>query len=234
MTRKLLLGVVLLITIITAALGAGMIYAYFSDTNLVNNNTFTAGTLTIDLTENNGQPVVPIKVESLKPGDFGIAARWNIINSGTVRGDLAISIPRVTDNENVTNRPKLIAGAYDNNGAWSPNGPYQTNIVGHGVLSQYLQVMIWVDMNNNNVFDKSDYYLASNGSTVSGGPMMAYPLDSLVGKTWTNPVTNNTGSGTIGKLRVDYLLPDSGTSHDNIYQSDNSTFDIMLTLTQHR
>jgi len=209
----------MIIACVAIFIGAG-VSSYFSDVETTTANTFTAGTL--DLQVGTANPTVEqISIPALKPGDNGTAASWQLQNLGSIAGDLNISVGAITDYENTRSALEQAAGD-------TTAGATQ------GELGQNLNVSFWVDITNNG-WSSGDYYLKSDGTTVawaSGStlPAAAYDLlDNYGGKSWTN-VQTNLGTGTIGYFKTVYNLP---TTTTNVVQSDSSVFNITFTLMQH-
>ncbi len=133
-----------------AVLGSGVLYAYFSDTQTANSNTFTTGSLLLQV--GTAAPCVEtINVASMKPGDSGNVANWQLQNMGTINGKLDIAISAITDNENTINRAETAAGDV------SPGGELGAN----------LKVAFWVDADHSGTWTTGDYYLKSDGTKVS-------------------------------------------------------------------
>jgi predicted ribosomally synthesized peptide with SipW-like signal peptide len=219
MDLKLKVGIILF-ALTVAVVGSGFVYAYFSDTQTSSGSAFTTGTLLLQV--GTAAPTVDkISVPSLKPGDTGNGANWQVQNLGTINGDLTIGVGAINNLENTVNAAELAAGELAGN----------TN----GELGGSLTVAFWMDVDHSNTWSTGDYYLKSDGTTVSyvsGAtiPAAAYAtLDSFGGKTWTNAQTN-LATGTIGYFRAEYNLP---AATNNLVQSDSATFNIVFTLNQH-
>lgn len=216
---KLKVGIILF-ALTVAVVGSGFVYAYFNDTQTASGNTFTSGTLLLQV--GTAVPTVDkITVPSLKPGDAGNGANWQVQNLGTINGDLTIGVGAITNLENTVNTAEVAAG--------EPAG----NTIGD--LGGNLTVAFWMDVDHSNTWSTGDYYLKNDGTTVSYAsgttvPAAAYAsLNSFGGKTWTNTQTN-LAPGTIGYFKAEYNLP---TTTTNWVQSDSASFNIVFTLNQH-
>jgi len=77
-----------------AAIAGGATFAYFSDTAVVEGNTFSAGTL--DLKTNDADGVTAVyKLSNLKPGDWKLAGQVKLKNAGLVDGHAWLEITNV-------------------------------------------------------------------------------------------------------------------------------------------
>jgi predicted ribosomally synthesized peptide with SipW-like signal peptide len=217
MKKKFIIGVSLF-ALAVAVLGSGVLYAYFSDIQTANSNTFTTGSLLLQV--GTAAPCVEtINVAGMKPGDTGNVANWQLQNMGTINGKLDIGISAITDNENTINRAETAAGDV------SPGGELGAN----------LKVSFWVDADHSGTWTTGDYYLKSDGTKVSfQAGDVALPaaasdlLDNYGTRSFANLVTNIV-PGTFGYFRVDYSLP---TTTGNTVQTDSSAFTITFTLNQ--
>ena len=218
---KKIIGLSIAIALIVALIGTGT-WALFSDQETATDNTFTAGTLnlqvgaadpcteSIDIGGDNG----------MVPGDSGNAATWLTRNTGSIAGDLSISLSEITNNENEVKEPETGDGGEP------------------GELGANLKVAFWMDGNKSGDWDHtSDYYLKSDQTKVaytSGGPALpteAYAtLDSYNSDSWADVQTNVAGSTDFGNFRVEYDLPSATT---DIVQSDSCVFTITFDLDQY-
>jgi predicted ribosomally synthesized peptide with SipW-like signal peptide len=102
--RKLLFS--FLVLGITSVLAIGATTAYFSDTEISSGNTFTAGTLQLDV---NGVSVAneSYTFSNIKPGDSagweGVTSpwvpglKWTVKNTGSLDGTLTVSVDSIED-----------------------------------------------------------------------------------------------------------------------------------------
>lgn len=218
MKRKFIIGVSLF-ALAVAVIGSGVLYAYFSDTQTANSNTFTTGSLLLQV--GTAAPCVEtINIASLKPGDTANVANWQLQNTGTINGKLDIAVSAITNLENTNNRAETAAGD-----STTPAGELGAN----------LQMAFWVDVDHSATWTTGDYYLKSDGTKVSfqagdtGLPAAAFaPLDSYSTRSFANLQTNIV-PGTFGYFRADYSLP---TATGNTVQTDSSAFALTFTLNQ--
>lgn len=217
--RRILLSF-MTIALVSALIGGG-VYAYFSDTETSTGNTFTAGTL--DLQVGSADPCTEtLTVGNLKPTDSGTAASWLTQNIGSVTGDLSIQLGAITNNENTRSEVEIAAGD-------------TTDTTGE--LGTLLEVAFWMDADKSGDWSSGDYYLKSDGTSVSwltgetALPAAAYAiLNNYDSDSWSDVQTIN-GTTEAGNFRVEYDFPEGG-SGDNVAQSDDCVFDITFTLNQ--
>ncbi|MDI6640204.1 MAG: TasA family protein [Methanocellales archaeon] len=219
LTSLLVIGIVIGLT-------GGATFAYFSDTETSTGNTFTAGTLNLQVGA--ADPTIEsISISNMKPDDRGNAATWLTKNIGTLSGKLSLDIGTVTNYENVRTEPEKDATD-------------ETTGNEEGELGEYLKVAIWLDFNKNGLWDTGDKYLTDAPGVVTAEaaitdqplPAAAYDyLNDFSGKSYTaDTLAVTMGGNDEFNFRVEYELPEA----DNInkVQSDSSVFDITFTLTQ--
>jgi predicted ribosomally synthesized peptide with SipW-like signal peptide len=223
--KKILVSIII-IAVMCAAIGGG-IHAYFSDTETAAGNTFTAGTLNLQV--GSSDPCVEhISLSGMKPNTSGNAASWLATNIGTIDGTLDITLSTITNNENGVSEVEIAAGE-------SPS-----NTIGE--LGQLLKVAFWMDTNKDGTWSSGDYYLSSGGTKVSWTsgttlPSAAYDfLNNYASKAWTS-VQTITSTADAGNFRVEYNFPNNsggipGNLADNRAQSDSCVFDIIFVLNQ--
>jgi len=119
----------LAVIVAVAGVAGGITYAYFSDTETSNANTFSAGTLDLNLDGGNTN-VVKFNVSNMKPGDQPTAG-YKVKNVGTVNGFLDLENVSVADQENVCTEPEVEAG--------------DTPSSSQGELSSVVNVRLFVD-----------------------------------------------------------------------------------------
>ena len=212
-TKGILMSI-LMIGVVAMAAGAGT-FAYFSDTETSEGNTFTAGTLNLKVGDVDST-TEKINIPNLKPDDSGNAADWTVQNTGSITGDLNISISPITNNENTITEPEQDAG---------------DNTADEGELGSYLNVSIWLDMDQNGTWDADDIALKSDGTTVTNDGSTEKPydyLDNYSSDSWNDVVTMD--SNAAFDFMVDYDFPSD--ENDDTTQSDSAVFDITFSLSQ--
>lgn len=103
---------VLLVLLLLVGVGIGtyrLTQALFSDTEVSQDNTFTAGTLDLSVDGNNGTAFDSITVENLgADGTIDGSKTWTINNSGSLPGTLSFSLRDLNNLENGCNEPEAI------------------------------------------------------------------------------------------------------------------------------
>jgi predicted ribosomally synthesized peptide with SipW-like signal peptide len=220
---KKVIGLTLAALLIIGIVGGGT-WAFFSDTEVSQNNTLTAGTL--DLKVGVTDPCtesIDIGTQ-IQPGAGGNAADWTTTNLGNVSGTLKVEISLITNYENTRSEPEEAAGD-------TTAGALE------GELGDFVDIAIWLDVNRSGGWDSGDLYLRSNGTVVawvsgSSLPPEAYDdINNYSVLSWdsTDGMPTLTGSGALDFM-VEYDFPSD--TNDNRAQSDSAEFDITFTLEQ--
>ena len=189
---------------LVSALVGGGIYAYFNDTETSTGNTFTAGTLDLNLDGGNTN-VVKFTVDDVKPGDSS-GGTWTVANVGNIPGYLDLESIGVSEAIGTTTEPEL-----------ADEVPPGTDTA---QLGNYLMVHIFIDANNNGSWDmgETDIFGTDAAPAAISGIAGSYALDlSLTASGGTNYIT---------------LLWSVGTTVDNRIQGDSVTLDITFELQQ--
>lgn len=101
MNKKLLLSIVLVGVVITAA-GVGA-YAFFTAQRTTSANKFTQGTLDLDVTAN-GNKLEPFVIENMgNNANIDGTKTWKVKNTGTLPGRLLVRLQNVSNKENGCN-----------------------------------------------------------------------------------------------------------------------------------
>lgn len=223
--KKRILGLAIAATAIISLVASGTL-AQFSDTETTTDNTFTAGTLNLQV--GSADPCTETidigGASGLSPGDSDNAAIWLTQNTGSIAGDLTISIGAIINNENTILEPEVD----ENDVTDDPDG---------GELGGLLKVAFWMDGDKDGTWSSGDYYLPSNSATevvwASGStlPAAAYDiLDNYDSDSWVD-VQNVGATSDAGNFRIEYNFPNVDSS-DNVAQSDSCVFDITFDLEQ--
>jgi predicted ribosomally synthesized peptide with SipW-like signal peptide len=197
MQKKILVSM-MVIGLVAALAGAGL-YAYFSDTETSSGNTFTAGTLDLELSAAQGSVVV-LNVGPLAPGDSG-SNTWIAKNVGSIAGKLSLTVSAITNNDNGLTEPE---SEVDTTGG-----------AGEGELGQYLNVVLWVDLDSDGVKDVGEVLYSGTLNGMAG----TYSNVAILPKEWSAPII------------LEWSI-DSGVG--NVIQSDSASFDITFSLEQTR
>ena len=114
--KKILISVMTLVLVL-GLVGAGA-FAWFSDTETSEDNTFTAGTLDLTVDGQDDPLVIKFTLTDLKPGDAtagggywitpGKTLVWKPKNVGSLPGKLTIYMTNVVNYENGQNEPEAL------------------------------------------------------------------------------------------------------------------------------
>jgi predicted ribosomally synthesized peptide with SipW-like signal peptide len=199
--KKILVSL-MTIALVSALIGGG-IYAYFSDVETSTGNTFTAGTLDLQVDSENPWTSTAVTVSDMEPGVAAADVDLTCENVGTLTGDLYMKITSVTDTGNTINEPECAAEG----GTWtSPSGPCTGNTPVDDISTQ-ITLNCEVD-----------------ATPVTG---LDNVLLSAVPGTWT--LIKDDLSATSITLSIGGTLD---ANAGNEYQGDRSTFTIELYLAQ--
>ena len=220
---KKIIGLTIAALIILAMAGTGT-WAYFSDVETSQNNTLTAGTLNLQVGVNDPCTESINLGTQIVPGDSGTAADWTTSNLGNTSGSLKIEIGTITNYENTRSEPEEAAGD-------------TTTGATEGELGDFVDMAIWLDMNQSGGWDSGDMYLRSDGTVVnwtsgSSVPPAAYDdINNYDSVDWEaiDGMPTLAGGGQLDFM-VEYDFPSD--ANDNRTQSDSCEFDLIFTLDQ--
>lgn len=199
--RSILLSL-MTIALVGALIGGG-VFAYFSDTETSTGNTFTAGTLDLNLDGGNTN-VVKFTVSDVKPGDSG-GGTWTVANVGTLAGYLDLESISVSEAIGTTTDPEE---------ADEPTSADTTQ------LGNYLLVHLFIDTNNSGSWDtgETDIFGTAAAPVAINTIAASYALNlSLAASGGTNYVT---------------LTWSVATATDNRIQGDSVTLNVTFELQQ--
>jgi predicted ribosomally synthesized peptide with SipW-like signal peptide len=121
--KKKILFSIMVIALVGVLIGGG-IYGYFSDVETSAGNTFTAGTLDLEVDNENPWTSTPITVSNMEPGAAASPVDITCENVGNLAGDLYLKITGVTDDGSVVTEPECICeGGTWSGGSCSGNTP---------------------------------------------------------------------------------------------------------------
>lgn len=80
--------------------------AYFTDKKTSNGNTFTVGTLNLEVGDSQNNQVEPFVISNLGNGEITGQKVWKLKNTGSLPGQLFININNILNNENDCNTPE--------------------------------------------------------------------------------------------------------------------------------
>jgi predicted ribosomally synthesized peptide with SipW-like signal peptide len=216
MKKKLSISILAILLVGVLAFGA---VAYFSDTEASTGNTFTAGTLDLQLQN----PVnLAFNLEKIKPGDQG-DGKVTLHNAGNLSGDLIVKIQNLVEDENGVLEPETEAG--------DPGGA--------GDLGLALKMAMFLDMNGDGAYNAGDIELEYSGNTNTTAGLQFSSPRNYVGKDWSDDLlADDMPSGLGPNSSVDLVIlwqfpHDAYVKPDAIYMSDTLSFDINIELKQH-
>lgn len=196
------------IALVGALIGGG-VYAYFSDIETSTGNIFTAGTLNLKVSDDD--PLTAhFEVTDTYGGESG-SDDWLLKNDGSIAGSLDITFSNIVDAENGVNEPEEADPGED--GTVAVPGI-------DGELAEVLALVIYIDENNNDVYDAGTDTLIYDGFVKPG--LEAEQLSNYA-------MAADYGSGGDKAVRIEWSI-DSGVG--NKIQSDSAGFDIEFELLQ--
>ncbi|AKB35715.1 hypothetical protein MSSAC_1125 [Methanosarcina siciliae C2J] len=203
--KKMLLSV--LIIGLVSVMAGSTTWAYFQDTEISADNTFTAGTLDLSLTN------APFSIGNIEPGDAG-AENQTIQNVGSLAGELDIQLGTIANIESDGSTE------FEND---TINGE------GIGELGGVAEMALWLDWAGNGIFDSgTDITLYPNGTTTTASTYFD-TINSYSGADWDAVTIMDSGEDY--NFTVQWDFP-TGTGIDNTTQGDSVIFDVTFILEQ--
>jgi len=80
--------------------------AYFTDEKTSNGNTFTVGTLNLEVGDSQNNQIEPFVISNLGNGEIDGQKVWKLKNTGSLPGQLIINFDNIFNNENGCNPPE--------------------------------------------------------------------------------------------------------------------------------
>jgi predicted ribosomally synthesized peptide with SipW-like signal peptide len=197
---KILLSL-MMIVLVCALIGGG-IYAYFSDTETSTGNTFTAGTLDLNLDGGNTN-VVKFAVGDIAPGSSGNGT-WTVTNVGSIDGYLDLESVGITEGVGTSTDPEL---------ADEPTHADTTQ------LGNYLMTHLFVDTNNNGTWDSEETDIFGTNASPAAITNIASSYDLNLSLT----------HGSTNYITLAWSVPGAT---DNRIQGDNVTLSMTFELQQ--
>jgi len=167
-------------------------WAFFSDPESSSGNQIVSGSLDLRVDGQNPWTSAKVNVGNMKPGDSGVAT-MTVNNAGTLAGTLTVDITGLSDAPGTTPEPE----------------PTPDN----GELSANLDIVIWVDTDNDGIKDAGETQLYGGKLNAEAGP---YTVGTLIG-------------GGTTYVSLSYSL---GGGVGNVIQGDICNFSIAYNLTQ--
>ena len=208
----------MVIIALVGTLAIGATAAWFFDSETSAGNTFTAGQLDLELGA--GDPI-PFSLSDLEPGQSGNGEATLTSVTGNIDGDLDVKLDNYVQSENGLVEPELAAGDYENGGD----------------LWISLAIAMFVDVNQDGVFNAGDIQLAYNGQKAAypgfwGGDFHYSGVPSML-PGWNDIMTMTSGQSV--DLVIMWQLPttwDYPNYNQNIIQTDSLGFDVLTSLEQ--
>ena len=202
MNKKILFSISIIAAV--AAIVFGITTAFFSDTETSTGNTFSAGTLNLQV--GNEDPTTwSYSAPDIKPGDED-QEFVSIQNTGSIDGYLHITFANLIDDDVSCNGPEAKVDTTCGAGQ-------------DGELAENLDILIYIDENSDGNFDLGNDVLVYQGKAkgILQGDLFNYPLPS----------------GTL-KYDQFVLERKLDSSVGNEVQTDSVQFDIVFELTQNK
>ncbi len=207
----------------------GATFAYFSDTEIAVDNTLTAGTLNLQVGAADPCTESINLGTQIDPGDSGTAADWTVVNQGSMSGRLRVTFDStITNNENTWTEPEENAVP-----------PDATSGADEGELGDFVDIAIWLDINESGSWDSGDKYLQSDGTVVDwvgAGPLPSAAYDAINNYSALDwDYTDGDGMPTmVSSDNLDFMVEYDFPSdpNDDWAQSDSSVFDVTFVLEQ--
>jgi len=213
--RKILISFGLLISLSLIAFGATK--AYFSDTEISNNNIFVTGTMDLNIDGSNATTTT-ITLSGKAPGDSGKAD--NVLkNSGSLAGELDISLG-------------TIANYACTDATYGKNDGTEYCNSDAGALGANAQLAMYIDVDQDGTWNTNDIGLKSDASKYvnTGATALVYDtFDNYSGVTWDNIYNGEMSSGSQDNFVFNWKIP---TNAGNEIQGDALKFGITFTLEQ--
>ena len=207
--RKLLLALVAL------GLGGVMVYnltsALFTDVETSTDSTFTAGTLNLDVDNNDGTAFDNIVVSNIGvDGTVSGSKTWTINNTGSVPGNLTMEVFNVVNNDNGCNEPEALVDSTCGN-----PGP------GEGELGGVISTSVDLD---------TDAAGPNPATTVINTDLATANAGQYLTQWNANAGTVTIPAG--GSVTVTMNWSNDPASYGNEIQSDDLTFDVKFNIEQ--
>ena len=203
---KKILGLTIAALLVMGLVGGGT-WAYFSDPETITGNYLSAGTLDLDV-DGTDDPSAVFQLTDVYPGenssDYAV-----LLNSGSIAGELDISITGLTNTENLTSNTEFQA-------------------LGGAVLGASTNMSLWLDIDDDGVREATDWGLNTGGSTYDPSTLQWAPIDNYDSVSWSPAIVTMAASDQY-RFYVEWKIdPAIG----NEIQADVCTFTINFTLEQ--
>lgn len=132
----------LLIIVAAAAIAGTATWSYFSDTETVTNNTFSAGSLDLNVDGEEGQIAQKFSASNMVPGVDVNGGCVVLNNTGSIDGLLSVKVRNIISNENSLLEPETADG--DEAGVEKDFNSYDGNS-GDGELWDEMATGLWIE-----------------------------------------------------------------------------------------
>lgn len=198
------------IAIVAAAIIGGTV-AYFSDTEESTENSFSVGTMDLNI-DNGNVAVQTINFSDKAPGDVGNGFAV-LKNVGNLTGELDIKMGTVA------NYPCTDGGKNDGTEYCTADA---------GALGANLEAALYLDVDESGDWSTGDVGLKSDGTTYAGGDLDYDIMNNYSGKSW-DAVATAMATNDEYKFALDWKVP---VTAGNEIQGDVLKFDISFILEQ--
>jgi len=215
---KKLIVALLLVCLVATAIGIGT-WAFFSDYETSSNNVFCAGDLDLKV-DGNDTDITYFEIECMQPGDEGLV-QLTLENVGCVDGVTDIHLKNLVDWENGVIEPEAEGSWYGGDNPLvgtdlpcegASGDPDMTDGAEEGELSQYLEMRISADMDNDGTYE-----------------LEVVPRGNLTDIACTNFIYGDLLAESKIGLQIEWWLPETVC---NIIMTDCVTFDMEFSLNQ--
>jgi len=232
MSKRILVSLSIIGVVAVIAIGATT--AYFSDTETSQDNTFSAGTLDLQVVfpyegepypgfpptkTYNGENIPGVEIRDIKPGDSGFL-RYHVNNIGTIGGELYITLANVSNSPGVTPEPEPLPD----------NGELGENLlinIWYGDESEYPNYSKHI-VKDKKLNDLSNVRYLLGDLTAEGDPTTTDGKDVYI--KWELPSSvGNEVQGDVVSFDVDLDLMQKGGTFDDLmgwWKFDEGTGDI--------
>jgi len=168
----------LLAIVVISAVAGTATWAYFSDTETSEGNTFSAGTLDLKVDGEDDPNLVPYEMSDLTPGEYHQAGTVTLKNEGSIDGRVFVKVLNPESNENGILEPEEEAG--DLSGQEMEFGSYDANS-GDGELWDSMWLQLYVDGNGDGKYEGG--YAPHNDCIIHDGALdksayYSFPIDT--------------------------------------------------------
>ena len=199
----------LMALVLVVGLVGGGAFAYLSDTEASEGNTFTAGTLDLEVDGQNPLATAKFTVTNMKPGDTG-SETYTLKNIGSICGQPSVEFSNIVNYENGRNEPEIAAG--------DTYGPLE------GELGGFLYTLMKWRQGGTGAWH--EIYMVPHGHTFINHLTGPYGLGENSCPTMLPVLCEN------DEVEIEIRLWWHSRSDDNKGQSDSVEFDVIFHLDQ--